>query len=276
VRAAARERPKRLPIRKDLTTMHHRPTLPILPTLLLAALPLPAAAQAQAPPAPAPAAAKATPAAAPAVAGAGTLATPKDRLSYAMGMDLGTQLKTRAVDIDPALFDLGLRAALAGSPTLLTPDEAKAAIAELQKAMVAQQAAAMKAAGAKNRAEGDAFLAANKAKEGVVTLPSGLQYKVLAAGAGPKPTADDTVMCHYRLAHVDGTEIESSYTRGEPVTIAVKAGIKGWGEVLPLMAVGSKWQVVVPPDLAYGERAAGPQIGPSSTLVFEIELLSIK
>jgi FKBP-type peptidyl-prolyl cis-trans isomerase FklB len=259
--------------------MLRRSTLPALLTLLLAALPLVAWAAAQAPPAPpapAPPPAKAAPAGTPAAVGAGALATPKDRLSYAMGMDLGTQLKARAVDVDPAVFERGLRAALAGSPTLLTADEAKAAIAELQKAMVAQQAAAMTAAREKNRAEGDAFLAANKTKEGVVTLSSGLQYKVLAAGAGPKPTAGDTVVCHYRLAHVDGTQIESSYERGEPVTIAVKAGIKGWGEVLPLMAVGSKWQVVCPPELAYGERAAGPQIGPSSTLVFEIELLSIK
>jgi FKBP-type peptidyl-prolyl cis-trans isomerase FklB len=252
--------------------MRSNPTGVIFQTLFAAALPALAAAQASSA-----APEKAPPAApAPAAAGAETLATPKDRLSYAMGMDLGNQLRTRAVDIDPAVFERGLRAALAGSPTLLTADEAKAAIAELQKAMMAQQAAAAKAASEKNKAEGEAFLAANKAKEGVVTLPSGLQYKVLAAGTGNKPTADDTVVCQYRVSHVDGKEIDSSYKRGEPMTMPVKAGIKGWSEVLPLMAVGSKWQVVMPPDLAYGERAAGPEIGPNSTLVFELELVDIK
>ncbi len=193
-----------------------------------------------------------------------------------MGMDLGGQLKARAVDIDPALFEQGLRAALSGSQTLLTEEEAKAAIAELQKAMVARQAAAAKAAGEKNKAEGDAFLAANQAKEGVVALPSGLQYKVLTAGTGKKPTLEDTVVCHYRVSLVDGKEIDSSHKRGQPMEIPVKSGIKGWSEVLPLMPVGSTWQVVVPPSLAYGERGAGADIGPNATLVFEIELVSIK
>ena len=246
-------------------------------TLFVAALPAIAGAQAS-PAAPAKAApAKAAPArGASAAVGKGTLATPIDRLSYAMGMDLGNQLRARAVDIDPAVFERGLRAALAGSPTALTVDEAKAAIAELQKAMMVKQAAAAKAAGEKNVAEGDAFLAANKAKEGVVTLPSGLQYKVLAAGTGKKPTLDDTVVCQYRLSLVDGREIDSSYKRGQPMEMPVKGGIKGWSEILPLMPLGSRWQVVVPPSLAYGERGVSADIGPNATLVFEIELVSIK
>jgi FKBP-type peptidyl-prolyl cis-trans isomerase len=205
------------------------------------------------------------------------LTTEKDRLSYAMGMDLGTQLKTRSVEIDPALFERGLRDALSGGKTLLTEEEARTAIGELQKAMMAKQAEAAKVAGEKNKAEGEAFLAANKAKEGVVTLPSGLQYKVLKAGDGRKPTEADTVQCQYRGTLVDGTEFDSSSKRGQPAIFKVKGGvIPGWSEALLLMPAGSTWQVVVPPSLAYGERGAGGAIGPNATLVFEIELVAIR
>jgi FKBP-type peptidyl-prolyl cis-trans isomerase len=193
-----------------------------------------------------------------------------------MGMDLGSQLKARSVDIDPALFEQGLRAALAGAVPLLTTDEAKAAIAELQMSMVARQASVAKAVGEKNKAEGEAFIAANKAKEGVVTLPSGVQYKVLTAGTGEKPTVDSTVVCQYRVALTDGKEVDSSYKRGQAATLPVKTVIKGWSEALQLMPVGSRWQVVIPPDLAYGERGAGPDIGPNATLVVELELVSIQ
>ena len=204
------------------------------------------------------------------------LTTEKDRLSYAMGMDLGGQLKTRSVDIDPAVFARGLKDALSGGKTALTEEEAKTVISELQKVMVVRQAAAAKVSGEKNKAEGEAFLAANKAKEGVVTLPSGLQYKVLTTGTGKKPTLDDTVVCQYRGTLVGGKEVDSSYKRGQPVTMAVKGAIKGWTEVLQLMPVGSKWQVFVPSSLAYGERGAGADIGPNATLIFEIELVAIK
>jgi FKBP-type peptidyl-prolyl cis-trans isomerase len=204
------------------------------------------------------------------------LKSEKERLSYAMGMDLGGQLKVQSVDIDPALFAEGLKAALAGGKTLLTDAEAKAAISKLQLARVAKQAAAAQASGAKNKADGDAFLAANKAKEGVVTLPSGLQYKILTAGTGRKPTIDDTVACQYRGTLLDGKEFDSSYKRGQPATFPVKGVIKGWTEVLQLMPVGSKWQVFIPPALAYGERGAGADIGPHATLIFDIELVAIK
>ncbi len=204
------------------------------------------------------------------------LATGKDRLSYAMGMDLGNQLKARSVDIDPAVFAKGLRDALSGGKTLLSEDEAKAVISELQGAMAAQQAAAAKASGEKNKTEGEAFLAANKEKEGVVTLPSGLQYKIVTPGSGKTPTLADTVVCHYRLNLVGGKEVDSSYKRSQPITIPVKGSIKGWTEVLQLMPVGSTWQVFVPSALAYGERGGGADIGPNSTLVFEIELVAIK
>ncbi|HEX9258562.1 MAG TPA: FKBP-type peptidyl-prolyl cis-trans isomerase [Acidimicrobiales bacterium] len=204
------------------------------------------------------------------------LPTEKDKLSYAMGMDLGQQLKTQSVDIDPALFARGLGDALSGGKTLLTTEEAKAVIAELQKAMIVKRAEAVRLAGEKNKQEGAAFLAANGAKEGVVTLPSGLQYKALTTGTGPKPTLESTVVCQYRLSLAGGQEIDSSYKRGQPFTIPVKSAIKGWIEVLPLMPVGSKWTVFVPPSLAYGERGAGADIGPNATLVFEIELVAIK
>jgi FKBP-type peptidyl-prolyl cis-trans isomerase FklB len=204
------------------------------------------------------------------------LKTEKDKLSYAMGMDLGTQLKSRSVDIDPAIFAQALKDSLSGGKTLLTDAEAKSVIAELQKAILVKQSAEAKIVGDKNKAEGDAFLAANKAKEGFVTLPSGIQYKVLTAGAGKKPTIDDTVVCQYRGTLIDGKEFDSSYKRGQPATFPVKGVIKGWTEVLQLMAVGSKWQVVIPPALAYGERGAGADIGPNATLIFEIELVAIK
>ena len=204
------------------------------------------------------------------------LKTDKDKLSYAMGMDLGHQLKTQSVEIDPAVFGRGLADALAGGKTLLTVEEARAAIAELQKAMIVKRAEESRLAGEKNKKEGEAFLAANGAKEGVVTLPSGLQYKALTTGTGARPTLESTVVCQYRLRLVDGREVDSSEKRGQPFTIPVKSAIKGWTEVLPLMPVGSKWEVFIPPSLAYGERGAGTDIGPNATLVFELELLGIK
>jgi len=203
------------------------------------------------------------------------LKTEKDKLSYAMGMDLGAQLKARTVDIDPAIFARGLKDALSGAKTVLTEDEARALIAELQKAQLARQAALAKAVGDRNKTEGDAFLAANKAKPGVVTLPSGLQYKVLTPGTGKKPLATDTVVCEYRGTLINGTEFDSSYKSGQPATFPLNKVIKGWTEVLQLMPAGSKWQVFIPPALAYGERGSGV-IGPNATLIFEIELVAIK
>jgi FKBP-type peptidyl-prolyl cis-trans isomerase FklB len=204
------------------------------------------------------------------------LKTEKDKLSYAMGMDLGGQLKARSVDIDPATFAQGLKDVLSGSKTALTEDEAKTAISALQMEMVQKNLADLKAAGEKNKAEGDAFLATNKSKEGVVTLPSGLQYKVITAGRGPKPTLEQTVVCQYRGTLIDGQEFDSSYKRGQPTSFPVNGVIKGWTEALQLMPVGSKWQLFVPSHLAYAERGAGQNIGPNATLIFEIELVGIK
>jgi FKBP-type peptidyl-prolyl cis-trans isomerase len=204
------------------------------------------------------------------------LTTQKDKFSYALGMNLGTNLHKQSVPVDPNILLRGLKDALAGGKTALTEDQARAALMEVQNEMRKKQQEEMHAAGEASKKEGDAFLAANKAKEGVVTLPSGLQYKILTQGTGPKPTATDSVVCNYRGTLINGTEFDSSYKRGEPTTFPVSGVIKGWTEALQLMPVGSKWQLFVPSDLAYGERSPGPEIAPDSTLIFEVELLSIQ
>jgi FKBP-type peptidyl-prolyl cis-trans isomerase len=205
-----------------------------------------------------------------------TLKTQEDKFSYAIGMKMGANFKKQSVPVDANILARGVKDALAGGTTLLTDEEAQAAIMEVQKQMQAKQQEKLKEAGDANKKEGEAFLAANKGKEGVVTLPSGLQYKILKEGAGPKPTASDSVVCNYRGTLINGAEFDSSYKRGQPATFPVSGVIKGWTEALQLMAVGSKWQLFIPSELAYGERGAGADIGPSSTLIFEVELLSIE
>lgn len=205
------------------------------------------------------------------------LTTPKEKSSYAIGMNWGTGLHKQGIDVDSAALIQGMKDALAGSKTLLTEDEARAALMQLQSEMQAKQQEKAKQEGEAGKKEGDAFLAANKGKEGVVTLPSGLQYKILKEGTGPKPTADDSVVCNYKGTLINGTEFDSSYKRGEPATFPVGGVIKGWTEALQLMPVGSKWQLFIPADLAYGPRGTpGGPIGPNSTLIFEVELMSIK
>jgi FKBP-type peptidyl-prolyl cis-trans isomerase FklB len=205
-----------------------------------------------------------------------TLKTQKDKFSYSLGMKMGENLHRQSVPVDPAIFARGMRDALAGGKTLLTDEEAQAVLGQMQKEMHDKQQAKMQEEGAANKKEGDAFLAANKSKEGVVTLPSGLQYKILKAGTGPKPTANDTVECNYRGTLINGKEFDSSYKRGQPADFPVGGVIKGWTEALQLMPVGSKWQLFVPADLAYGDRGAGADIGPGETLIFEVELMSIQ
>jgi FKBP-type peptidyl-prolyl cis-trans isomerase FklB len=195
------------------------------------------------------------------------LRTQKEKESYAMGMSLGTGLHNQGMTLDPTLVARGLRDAQSGAKTALTEDEAHAVLRQLQGDVQANLSA-------KNRKAGEDFLAANKAKPGVVTLPSGLQYKILTQGNGPKPTAGDTVTCNYRGTLIDGTEFDSSYKRGQPVSFRVGGVIKGWTEALQLMPVGSKWQLFIPADLAYGNEGR-PGIAPGDTLVFEVELLSI-
>ncbi|MFZ0416915.1 MAG: FKBP-type peptidyl-prolyl cis-trans isomerase [Candidatus Sulfotelmatobacter sp.] len=209
-----------------------------------------------------------------------TLKTQKEKFSYALGMKTGQRMAEsftkQSVPFDPAILARGLKDGLSGGKTLMTDEEAQAAIKAVQEEVSKKQQEKMQEAGAANKKEGEAFLAANKGKEGVVTLPSGLQYKVLKEGTGPKPTASDTVVCNYRGTLIDGKEFDSSYKRGQPATFPVSGVIKGWTEALQLMPVGSKWQLFIPPDLAYGERGAGADIGPDTMLTFEVELLSIE
>ena len=207
-----------------------------------------------------------------------TLKTQKEKVSYALGANLGMNLHKQSVEVDTTIVLRGLKDALAGGKLLLTDDEAKAALTQLQTDLRNKQMEKMKEAMDLNKKAGTEFLEANKAKEGVVTLPSGLQYKILTEGTGPKPTAADTVSCNYRGTLLDGTEFDSSYKRGQPASFPVTGVIKGWTEALQLMPVGSKWQLFVPSDLAYGDRGADPRsgIGPGATLIFEVELLSIQ
>lgn len=208
------------------------------------------------------------------------LKTRKEKFSYALGMNIGTGysqgLKKQSVEVDWNLLAQGMKDAAAGSKTRLTQEEAQAVLNEVQTEIKKQQQEKTQQAAAANKTEGEAFLAANKSKDGVVTLPSGLQYKILTAGTGPKPTASDSVKCNYRGTLINGTEFDSSYKRGQPATFAVGQVIKAWTEALQLMPAGSKWQLFVPSSLAYGERGAGAEIGPNATLIFEVELLSIE
>ena len=197
-------------------------------------------------------------------------------------MKMGQNLGKQSVPVDPAILARGLKDGMAGGKTLLTDDEAQAALKAVQDDLRAKQQAKMQEAeeankkvAEANKKEGEAFLAENKGKDGVVTLPSGLQYKILTAGTGPKPSTSDSVVCNYRGTFINGTEFDSSYKGGQPLTFPVTGVIKGWTEALQLMPVGSKWQLFVPSDLAYGDHGR-PGIAPASTLIFEVELLSIE
>jgi FKBP-type peptidyl-prolyl cis-trans isomerase len=215
-----------------------------------------------------------------ATAAAPALATRKQKFSYALGMNIGTGysqgLKKQSVEVDWNLVAQGMKDAAIGTKTRLTEDEAKAVLNEVQTQIKKEQQEKTQELAAKNKSEGETFLAANKTKDGVVTLPSGLQYKILTAGTGSKPAADDSVVCNYRGTLINGTEFDSSYKRKEPATFGVGQVIKGWTEALQLMPVGSKWQLFIPSGLAYGERGE-PRGGiePNSTLIFEVELMSI-
>ena len=205
-----------------------------------------------------------------------TLKTQKDKVSYSIGMDIGMTLKNQSIDVDPAILARGIRDSLTGQKPLMAEQEISETITTFRKEMTAKQQEAMKQVAEKNKKEGEAFLAENKKKDGVKTLPSGLQYKVIKAGKGKKPKATDTVTVDYRGTLIDGTEFDSSYNRGTPATFAVNGVIPGWTEALQLMEEGAKWQLFVPSNLAYGERGAGGQIGPNATLIFEVQLISIQ
>lgn len=256
-------------------------SLGIIHVLVAALLTVVATAQTSpAKPQPSPAAKPAAqqPAAKP--AGESPFKTEKEKASYAIGMNVGTglheNLKRQDVDVDYKVLLQGLQDALAGNKTLMTEEEARTTLTQLQNQLRAKMEEKQKAASDKNKKEGDAFLATNKSKEGVVTLPDGLQYKILSPGTGPKPTAEDKVSVNYRGTLIDGTEFDSNLKSGKPVSFTVGGVIKGWTEALQLMPVGSKWQLWIPADLAYGDQQRGPLITPNSTLVFEVELVSIE
>ena len=195
----------------------------------------------------------------------------KDKVSYSIGMQIGFNLGRQKVDINPDILAAGIKDSLAGKPQL-NPDQVKEVMAQFEKDMEQKQ----KELGEKNKTGGAKFLEENKKKPGVKTTSSGLEYKVEKEGTGPQPKATDMVTVNYRGTLIDGTEFDSSYKRGQPATFPVNGVIKGWTEALQLMKKGAKYQLFIPSNLAYGERAMGPDIGPNSTLIFEVELTDIK
>jgi len=199
----------------------------------------------------------------------------KDKFSYALGMNFGENFRKQGIDLDPAVFAKAFVEAFSTGKTDMSEQEMQTVLTAAVQQLRAKQAAEQAEKAEQARKAGEAFLAENKGKEGVVTLPSGLQYKILKQGTGEKPTLNDTVVCNYRGTLVDGTEFDSSDKHGGPATFPVKGVIKGWTEALQLMPVGSKWQLFIPPSMAYGAQGP-PSIGPDATLIFEVELVSIK
>jgi len=210
-----------------------------------------------------------------------TLSTPKEKLSYSAGISMSRGLKSGGVELDVDLVARGLKDGFSGGTLLMAEDAIRETMNAYQGDQRQKQAEAVQKAAEANRKTADAFLADNAKDEGVVTLPSGLQYKILEVGEGKRPTENDTVECHYRGIRIDGREFDSSYARGKPATLPVAAAIPGWKEALKLMPVGSKWKLFVPPQLAYGERGMrgrnpASMVGPNEPLIFEVELLAIK
>lgn len=199
----------------------------------------------------------------------------KDKISYSIGVDVGRSIDKQHIDINSDVFITGLKDGLANKYSVLTEEEVKQTLMGLQSEIMERQNAEMKAMASKNLEEGDKFLADNKKQKGVITLPSGLQYRIIKDGSGESPKATDTVTTHYRGKLINGTEFDSSYTRGEPARFAVNAVIPGWSEALQLMKPGAKWELFIPPKLAYGENGIGQLIGPNSTLIFEVDLLNV-
>jgi FKBP-type peptidyl-prolyl cis-trans isomerase FklB len=199
-----------------------------------------------------------------------------DSVSYAIGFDFGRNLKQQEVDLNADIVAQAIKDAKDSSIHVLTEEQIKTVMTSFQKQVQSKQEEKMKTLGEKNKNDGAKFLAENKSKPGVISLPSGLQYKVEKMGAGAKPKENQMVVLNYRGTLIDGTEFDNSYKRGEPAMFPVKGIIPGFTEALQLMPIGSKWQLFIPSNLAYGERAAGPQIAPNATLIFEVELLDAR
>jgi FKBP-type peptidyl-prolyl cis-trans isomerase FklB len=200
----------------------------------------------------------------------------KEKISYSIGTEIGKNFKKQSIDVDPEVLLKGIQDGTSGGKALMTEQEIRDTLTAFQKERMTKQEEETKKIGEKNRKEGEAFLAANKKKEGVKTLASGLQYKVIKPGTGKKPKSTDTVTTHYRGTLIDGTEFDSSYNRSQPATFPVHGVIPGWTEALQLMEEGAKWQLFIPSKLGYGERGAGQTIGPNATLIFEVELISVQ
>lgn len=202
------------------------------------------------------------------------LSTSEQKASYTLGADLAKNFTDQGLKIDIKAFTLGLEDAIKHRPLRLTEEEMMSAISDVKKEMLEKQQAERKIIGDANLKEGQAFLADNAKKEGVISLPSGVQYKVITKGSGAHPTEDDTLIAHYSGTLIDGTEFDSSYKRGTPLKFQMGNVIKGWGEVMKLMNPGSKWEVYIPADMAYGAKGAGKVIGPYQTLIFTVELIT--
>lgn len=203
------------------------------------------------------------------------LKTEKDKVNYGIGVSVGRNLKRQGIELDVDLVVKGLKDEISGGKLLMSPEELQKTMSEFQAELKEKQGKAKIAAAQDNKKEGDAFLAKNKQKKGVVTTKSGLQYKILTKGTGKQPTENDTVEVNYRGALINGQVFDSSQP-GQPITLQVKQVIPGWQEALKLMPAGSKWQLFILPELAYGQQGAGAQIGPNATLIFEVELVAIK
>jgi FKBP-type peptidyl-prolyl cis-trans isomerase len=202
--------------------------------------------------------------------------TQKEKISYGIGVDMSRNFKQQGVEFDADALLKGFKDDSSGGKLLMSEEDIRATLNAYQTELLQKRAQAMIVAAAENKKIGEAFLAENGKKEGVVTLPSGLQYKILKAGDGRKPTEVDTVECNYRGTLLNGSEFDNSYRTGKPAAFKVTGLIPGWTEALKLMSAGSKWQLFIPPQLAYGDRGAGGVIGPNAALIFELELLSIK
>lgn len=204
------------------------------------------------------------------------LESQKEKNSYVIGLSFGRDIKRIGLEVELDALFRGMKDAMGGGKLLLSEEEVQKTMQDLQREMMAKQMQRVKELAEKNKKQGEEFLAENKKKEGVVALPSGLQYKVVKEGAGKVPTINDVVTVNYRGILIDGTEFDSSGRHGGPPSLAVSGLVKGWVEALQMMKVGSKWMLFVPPSLAYGERGSGPDIGPNQTLIFELELLGVQ
>ncbi|GAB2535402.1 FKBP-type peptidyl-prolyl cis-trans isomerase [Rufibacter soli] len=197
------------------------------------------------------------------------------KISYIIGRDMAANFAKQGIEIEPEALLFGLKEALKGSPSKLDQNEVQSVMMQLQMQMQEKQQASAGASGEQNKKEGEAFLESNKTKEGVKTLPSGLQYEVLESGSGKTPSQTSHVTTHYHGTLIDGTVFDSSYERGEPATFPVNGVIAGWTEALQLMKEGDKWRLFLPSNLAYGARGAGSDIGPNAALIFDVELISV-